>query len=150
MTFSASSAIKLSYHGIQDKALNLFKDYLSNRTQYVLMDKISSTSRKMYTGVPQGSILGPLLFIIYINEMHTISNKFDLVSYADDTTLISNISKFKFDDLTNKHRIVAANINAELNKISNWVAVNKLSLNAKKCHIMLFHRRPKKLQLHIF
>ena len=54
------------------------------------MDKISSTSRNIYTGVPQGSILGPLLFIIYINEMHSISNKFDLISYADDTTLISN------------------------------------------------------------
>ena len=74
--------------------------------------------------------------------MHTISNKFDFISYADDTTLISNISKFKFDDITNKHRSVAANINAELIKISNWVAVN-----AKKCHIMLFRHRQKKLQL---
>ena len=140
---------KLSYYGIQDKALNLFEDYLSNRTQYVLMDKISPTSRKMYTGVPQGSILGPLLFIIYINEMHTISNKFDYISYADDTTLIGNISKFKFDNITNKHRSVAANINAELIKIDNWIAVNKLSLNAKKCHIMLFHHRQQKLQLEL-
>ena len=122
---------KLSYYGIQGKALNLFKDYLLNRTQYVLIDKISSTSRKIYTGVPQGSILGPPLFIIYINEMHSISNKFDFISYADDTTLISNISKFKFDDITNKHRSVAANINAEHIKISNWVAVNKLSLTPK-------------------
>ena len=74
------------------------------------MDKMSSTSHTIYTGVPQGSILGPLFFIIYINEMHTISNKFDFISYADDTTLISNISKFKFDDITNKLRSVAANI----------------------------------------
>ena len=121
---------KLSYYGIQDKALNLFEDYLSNRTQYVLMDKISPTSRKMYTGVPQGSILGPLLFIIYINEMHTISNNFDFISYADDTTLIGNISKFKFDNITNKHRSVAANINAELIKIGNWIAVNKMPHHA--------------------
>ena len=138
---------KLSYYGIQDKALNLFKDYLSNRTQYALMDKISSTSRKIYTGVPQGSILGPILFIIYINEMHIISNKFDFVSYLDHTTLSSNILKFKFDDITNKHRSVAANINAEHVKISNWVAVNKLSLNAKKCHIMLFHHRQKTIAI---
>ena len=116
---------KLSYYGIQHKSLNLFKNYLPERYQYVSVGNTESTHCKINTGVPQGSILGPLLFITYI-------------LYADDTTLISNISNFKS---TNAPISTTENINDELGKISNWLAVNKLSLNAGKSNYMVFHHK---------
>ena len=69
----------------------------------------------------------------YINYIHTVSNKFDYILYADDTTLVSNTSTFKSH---NNQLTISENINFELLKISDWIAVNKLSLNAKKASII--------------
>ena len=134
---------KLSFYGVQNTSLNLFKSYLSERSQFVSIGGTSSPLRTINTGVPQGSILGPLLFIIYINDLHMASDKFNYILYADDTTLIGNISNFKS---INMQCSITDNINIELDKICDWLAVNKLSLNASKSNYMIFHHRQKKIK----
>ena len=134
---------KLSFYGVQNTSLNLFKSYLSERSQFVSIGGTSSPLRTINTGVPQGSILGPLLFIIYINDLHMASDKFNYILYADDTTLIGNISNFKSSNMQSS---ITDNINIELDKICDWLAVNKLSLNASKSNYMIFHHRQKKLK----
>ena len=79
--------------------------------------------------------------------MHSVSDKFDFILYADDTTLIGNFSKFKSDQVQIGQLTVAENVNLELVKISDWVAVNKLSLNTKKCNFTIFHHKQKNMQL---
>ena len=83
---------KLQYHGVTGTALSWFNNYLSNRSQYVEINGISSDVKKnIDTGVPQGSILGPLLFLIYMNDIPNVSKIFKFILYADDTTLFSTI-----------------------------------------------------------
>ena len=129
---------KLNYYGIKDTALLWFKSYLTNRTQYVEYAGVASSVREIKTGVPQGSILGPLLFIIYMNDIYTVSNKLDFILYADDTTLSSPLCSFTHGENGDVNYINRM-INAELSKISNWLAVYKLSLNASKTKFMVFH-----------
>ena len=133
---------KLRYYGIQGIALNWFQSYLTKRSQYVQYNDTSSSIREIETGVPQGSILGPLLFIIYMNDIHTVSDKFSFILYADDTTLISPLCSFSHCS-HNDMNYVSTMINLELTKISDWLAVNKLSLNAAKTKFMLFHNYQK-------
>ena len=133
---------KLRYYGIQGIALNWFQCYLTKRSQYVQYNDTSSSIREIETGVPQGSILGPLLFIIYMNDIHTVSDKFSFILYADDTTLISPPCSFSHCS-HNDMNYVSTMINLELTKISDWLAVNKLSLNAAKTKFMLFHNYQK-------
>ena len=79
---------KLSYYGVKATALSLFKSYLLNRKQYVEYLDTTSNFTDIKTGVPQGSILGPLLFIIYINDFPSASTIFSLIMYAHDTTQV--------------------------------------------------------------
>ena len=136
---------KLKYYGLDDTAIKLFRSYLTNRYQYVQMENAKSQILEINTGVPQGSILGPLLFIIYINDISQSSDKFDFLAYADDTTLSTTLNKFSTSDDMN----ISDLINLELYKINEWLEINKLSLNANKSRFMIFHMPNKQITLPI-
>ena len=126
---------KLAYYGVKNKALDLLKSYLSNRKQYVKLNDITSTVRSISVGVPQGSIIGPLLFNIFINDIVKASTKFSFILYyADDTTLNSTLDCFGQNVIEIQEAIVA-----ELQKVFKWLKLNRLSLNVAKSKFMLFH-----------
>ena len=101
------------------------------------LDGTKSDSLKISTGVPQGSILGPLLFIIYINDLSSASTIFKPIMYADDTTLTTTLCFAGNPDYT------AEIINESLDSVCTWLKVNKLSLNVKKTKFMIFHHANK-------
>ena len=78
---------KLYYYGVRGIALLWFKEYLINRQQYVTWNGKNSDMKYVIRGVPQGSVLGPLLFLIYVNDIFAASSHFKIIFYADDTTL---------------------------------------------------------------
>ena len=111
---------KLDNYGIRGVANKWFKSYLTDRYQYVCYDGINSSYSKILCGVPQGLILGPLLFLIYINDLASICNQIFPVMYADDSNLFAEGS-----DMTELQIIM----NRELVKVSRWLKLNKLSLS---------------------
>ena len=133
---------KLEYYGVKSTSLKWFAIYLRGRSQYVDYDGLHSSVRSIKTGVPQGSILGPLLFIIYMNDINISSQKLNLILYADDTTLTFPLCLFTHcNDFTTDSASDANN--QELTAISNWLSVNRLSLNASKTKFMVFHNYQK-------
>ena len=138
---------KLMYYGIKGTELSWFQSYLSNRRQYVHFDDSDSSLLTISTGVPQGSILGPLLFLIYMNDISEASDKFYSILYADDTTLTEPLCSFDvLADSRNFNRsILTENINRELKAIHIWLCVNKLSLNIPKTKFMIFHHKQRKI-----
>lgn len=128
---------KLKFYGIHNTPLRLLENYLSkNRFQYVNYHGHHSSLLPLSIGVPQGSILGPLLFIIYMNDINHASKLFHFILYADDTSLLSTSTLCK--DISN------IDVNQEFNKICSWLKENRLSLNIDKTKCMIFHHPNKK------
>ena len=115
----------MDYYGIRGITLDLFKSYISDRFQCIEFDGVLSDLKKVKCGVPHGSVLGPLLFILYINDLPNISKllQYSTVLYADDTNIIC--SSDTISDLSDL-------MNDELKKLSSWSAKNKLTLNIDK------------------
>ena len=120
---------KLEYYGIRGIALDWFTNYLSNRKQFVNLNGKDSSLLTVLCGVPQGSILGPLLFLIYINDIVYTFEQTKFIIFADDTNLF-----YKHKNLNTLVSI----INTELIKISSWFKLNKLSLNISKTNFIHF------------
>ncbi len=120
---------KLEHYGIRGLALKWFQNYLSNRKQYTKVNGTKSAVRTVKCGVPQGSVLGPLLFIIYTNDLPNNLKNTSAILFADDTTLITQSEQINE---------VYANANIDLNIICDWFKSNKLSLNIGKTHYIFF------------
>ena len=123
--------------GVKNSALAWFYSYLSDRSQCVDINGNLSTPRKINISVMQGSVLGPLLFICFINDLYTASKLFTLL-FADDTCCLSAGKNLK--DLIKF-------CNEELQKIANWFSANKLAVNVNKCKYIIFHNKGKKIPL---
>ena len=124
---------KLFLYGIRGNALLWFRSYLSTRTQSVKYYNIISSSKPVTIGVPQGSILGPLLFILYINDMPNLLQSAFPIIFADDTTLFISGKNIE---------VVLETFKNELVNLVEWFRANKLSLNLNKTQYMLFTTSP--------
>jgi retron-type reverse transcriptase len=120
---------KLEHYGVRGVVLNWFASYLANRKQFVTIEKVPSKLAHIKCGVPQGSILGPILFIIYINDLIHVSANLKNIMFADDTNLfLTGNSLAEVED----------KLNAELVLVETWFKANLLSLNVKKTSYMVF------------
>ena len=139
--------LKLKHMGLSNMALNWFESYLKNRKQFVTFNGCNSDFLETKTGVPQGSVLGPLLFLIYINDLCNVSNLFKVICFADDSTLIISIcySSTTCKLCSNSNIFNNNMINLELNKIYNWFCINKLSINPEKTKFMIFKNKQRDL-----
>ena len=119
---------KLKYYGIRGVALNWFQSYLINRRQYVKYNGIYSRAQNINCRVPHGSILGPLLFLIYMNDLPNCLSNSKVILFADNTTRYASS-----DNIVNLYDL----INRDLDNLTDWFRANKLSLNTSKTHYML-------------
>ena len=131
---------KLEYYGVRGVCLDWFKSYLENRKQCVEVGQEKSDYLKIKCGVPQGSVLGPLLFLLYINDISLSSKILQFHLFADDTSIFYSHKDIK---------ILERNINIELKSVSNWLIANKLSLNVKKSNLLIFNQSTFKVTIKI-
>ena len=122
--------LKLEHYCIRDNMLNWFKSYLSNRKHYVFLNGESSEVKDITCEVPQGSVLSPLLLLLYINDRPNISKALDFYLFADDTNIYYESNNL--DKLERK-------VNKELGKLHLWLNVNRLSLNLNKTNYVIFY-----------
>ena len=133
---------KLKNYGIRGIASTWLTSYLSNRKQYVEYNNVKSNIQAVRCGILQGSILGPSLFVLYINDLCNASDLLELILFADDTNIF-----FKAKDYTQMENT----LNRELKTINDWFMVNKLSLNVSKTKFITFGKRFQNLHFeHIY
>ena len=128
---------KLESYGIRGISRKWFQSYLTDREQIVKYYKVLSEKAKINCGVPQGSVLGPLLFLLYINDIFNSSNLTSFIVFADDTNLFYSGKNIKQLELV---------VNNEIKKIFEWFKVNQLTLNIKKTNYIIFKSKKKQIK----
>ena len=124
--------LKLYHYGVRGKAYEWFQSYLSNRKQFVCVNGHDSDSFSLTCGVPQGSVLGPLLFLLYVNDLPNTSSLLTFHLFADDTNIYYSCKNL--DDLESK-------LNHELKVVAEWLKSNMLALSILKTNFILFHSK---------
>jgi hypothetical protein len=127
---------KLDHYGVRGRANDWFKSYLTNRLQYVSVNGFNSKNEVMKYGVPQGSVLGPLLFLVYINDLRNAIYHSTVHHFADDTNLLY---------INKSLRAIQNKINKDLKSLCTWLRANKISLNASKTELIIFRDPRKKI-----
>ena len=127
---------KLEHYGVRGIANKWFSSYLSNRQQYVSVGNIKSNTSPISHGVPQGSVLGPLLFLVYINDLNKCIHFSTTRHFADDTNLLYIIDSHKF-----RNRNPTRKLNIDLKSLNQWLLANKISLNATKTELIYFRNK---------
>ena len=131
---------KLNHYGIRGTENAWFKSYLSNRKQFVTINGVSSEENIIQHGVPQGSVLGPLLFLLYINDLHNAIKHCSTIHFADDTSLIIKNKSLKQ---------MKKYLNFDLKNLSKWLKANMISLNTSKTELLLFRHPNKNLNYNV-
>ena len=138
---------KLEHYGIRGSANKWFQSYLTNRKQFVNINGATSNHTIIKHGVPQGTVLGPLLFLIYINDLHKCIHHSNTFHFADDTHLLYVPNKVirkrtKNEKENNKcRRNIVRKLNQDLKSLNNWLIANKISLNSTKTEIIIFRNK---------
>ena len=127
---------KLDHYGIRWLHNGWFHSYLKGRQQFVSIGNQNSTIKEIVAGVPQGSVLGPLLFLIYIDNLHSCLKYSNAYHFADETNITLSDSS---------QETLAKRMNYDLRKLSMWLRANKLSLNIEKVELAVFRRQNTKL-----
>ena len=121
---------KLNHYGIRGVVLDWFKSYLSQREKFVNVNGHNSLSLPMTCGVPQGSILGPLLFLLYVNDLPNTSSLLTFHLFADDTNIYFCSKNLSHLETT---------LNCELKSVAEWMKCKRLALSISKTNFILFH-----------
>ena len=131
---------KLEHYGIRGVGNSWFKSYLTNRSQLVSILGYDSTLKTIFHGVPQESVLGPLLFLLYINDLHNAIKYCMVYHFADDTNLLLFDSSLK---------ALQKKINIDLKLLCHWPNANKIALNTNKTEYILFRHKQKSIKFNL-
>ena len=128
----------LEHYDIRGNSFSWFESYLTGRMQFVQLNGTDSDIKSITCGVPQGSVLGPILFLLYINDPPNISDKLKFFLFADDTNIYLESSNLSY---------LEKMMNKELEKLYDWLCINRLSLNVSKTNFVTFHEpnKPKRV-----